>query len=129
MFDSLSDFDFLSYWRLLFEPQPMNKDLNFEAVYPVSFWSSTTGQILKYTSIATVVGVITYFTIGAGTIAATAALIEAATPGIWALILSILGGDIGGIIAWCSGYFAVQSIIGSSFAVIAGEQLYARSVI
>ena len=47
-----------------------NKDLRFETIYPVSFWSSTTGTVLKYTGIAVGVAVVTYLSAGAVTWAA-----------------------------------------------------------
>ena len=106
-------------WWWSSEPQPMNKDLRFETLYPGSFWSSTTGQVLKYTSIAAVVGVITYFPIGTAAITAVSALVAEATPGGVSLLLALFTGSWMDVLAWFSSYFAVQSIIGSSFAVIA----------
>ena len=52
------------------DSEPTGKDLRFETVYPVSFWSSTTGTVLKYTGIAVGVAVITYLSAGAVTWAA-----------------------------------------------------------
>ena len=49
---------------------PMGKDMRFSTVYPVSFWSSTTGTVLKYTGIAVGVAVVTYLSAGAVTWAA-----------------------------------------------------------
>ena len=105
------------------DPQPMNKDLSFRTIYPVPFWSSTTGQVLKYTGIAAVVGVITYFTVGAGAMSAAVALTEAATPSLAGLLWSLLTGNITVVIdiaTFVWNYVAVKSIIGGTFAIIAG---------
>ena len=50
--------------------EPTGKDMRFSTVYPVSFWSSTTGTVLKYTGIAVGVAVVTYLSAGAVTWAA-----------------------------------------------------------
>ena len=47
-----------------------SKDLRFQTIYPVSFWSSTTGIVLKYTGIFVGVAVVTYLSAGAVTWAA-----------------------------------------------------------
>lgn len=47
-----------------------SKDLRFQTIYPVSFWSSTTGTVLKYTGIFVGVAVVTYLSAGAVTWAA-----------------------------------------------------------
>lgn len=55
-----------AFWPLS-EPEPGNKDLRFETVYPVPFWDSTTGTVLKYTGIAVItagVAVLTYMSAG-----------------------------------------------------------------
>ena len=87
-------------WWWSSEPQPFNKDLRFETLYPVPFWSSTTGQGIKYTSIAVVVGVITYFTVGTAAITAVSALAAEATPGAGSLIWIILTGTWVDVAAW-----------------------------
>lgn len=46
------------------DPEPGNKDLRFETVYPVSFWESTTGTVLKYTGIGAVAFVVTWLSGG-----------------------------------------------------------------
>lgn len=52
------------------EPEPGNKDLRFETVYPVSFWNSTTGTVLKYTGISAVAFVATWLSGGAASVVA-----------------------------------------------------------
>ncbi len=56
----------LAFWPFS-DPNPGNKDLRFETIYPVPFWNSTTGTIVKYTGIAAItvgVAVLTYMSAG-----------------------------------------------------------------
>lgn len=106
-------------WWWSSQPQPLNKDMRFETLYPVPFWSSTTGQVTKYIGIAVVIGTITYFTVGTGTVAAVSALVAEATLGTVGLLWAVFTGSWMDIAAWFASYFAVQSIVGSSFAIIA----------
>lgn len=74
-----------------------DKDLSFNTIYPASFWSSTTGIILKYTGIAVAAFMFTYFTAGAG---------GAVSAGI---IAKFIGGSIGTYILGLSGGAAINA--------------------
>ncbi len=111
-------------WSLFGETSECNKDLSFTKIYPIPFWQTTTGAVIKYSVIAAGVAVTTYFTVGIGAMTLLATLTELATPGIggmvWALLTFSWFDAFTAWVGYAIGTAAVEAVLSGSFAVIAG---------